>query len=103
MWKAIPLAKLNHSSGHLDFWHVVVIGIGATLLGSFALPAANAMPGWMCALYALLPASGYSKLAYFGGLINPLVVWYVFQTFLNETGRTRTYLALAIISCLPPI
>lgn len=98
------MARPAGISNRLPSWEVVALCTGAVVyLVSFSLVAVNAIPGWMCAFWALTWNSHdpETSLATFGGLINPLVVVYVVQTVLKPAARTRTYLAIAIFSCVP--
>ena len=86
------------------YWSKAALYLGVAIyLVSFRLPAADAMPGWMCAVYAIWPwnIQEASKLAFFGGLINPLVVLYFFLSAINAGGRIRAVLASAMLICMP--
>ncbi len=92
-----PLHKDTH-------WSKAALYLGAVIyLVSFLLPAADAIPGWMCALYAIWPwnIQEASKLAFFGGLINPLIVLYFFLSAIGAGSRIRTVLASAMLVCIP--
>jgi hypothetical protein len=78
--------------------------IGSLLyLGSFMLPAANAMPGWMCAIYALWPwnIQEASNWAFFGGIMNPLVILAPALTLMGS--RKLSITLAAIILCCEPL
>jgi hypothetical protein len=86
------------------YWSATALYMGAIVyLISFWLPAVGMLPGWMCALYAIWPWSiqEASKLAFFGGLINPLVVLYFFLSAISTGGRVRAVLVYAMVTCIP--
>jgi hypothetical protein len=82
--------------------------IGLTIyVASFIMPAIDiggkAWEGWIVACFALAPwqTPGASPLAFFGGLINPLLIVYVFLRLLNVAATTRKSLGVAILFCIP--
>jgi hypothetical protein len=98
------LIRSNETSMKPATWIRIALSLGAALyLVSFAFTAVDAIPGWWCALYALWPwnIQEASNLAFFGGLINPLVFLYFLLTVLNLGERLRTILAAAILFCIP--
>ena len=95
-----PIEPLHKNA----YWSKAALYLGAAIyLVSFRLPAAGAIPGWMCAVYAIWPwnVQEASKLAFFGGLINPFVVLYFFLSANHAGGRIRTVLASAMLLCIP--
>lgn len=81
------------------------IGFGLYFL-SFFLPAidlaGNAVPGWMCAWMAFIGDGKYeSRLAIFGGLINPIVITYIVLEVRNRAWRVRKTLALSVLAFIP--
>jgi hypothetical protein len=82
--------------------------IGLTIyVASFVMPAIDidgkAWEGWIVAWFALAPwqTQGASPLAFFGGLINPLMIAYVYLRLSNVAAKVRRFLALAILVCIP--
>jgi hypothetical protein len=82
--------------------------IGLTIyVASFAMPAIDidgkAWEGWIVAWFALAPwnTPGASPLAFFGGLINPLMIAYVYLRLLKVAPKIRRYLAVTILVCIP--
>lgn len=80
------------------------LGVGLYAV-SFLLPAVDwAMPmrGWMCACMSLIAwPHEHLWLCLFGGLINPLILFYVILRFLDGAPRLRTTLAIAVLACVP--
>lgn len=100
------MGKSDSEPNRLASWEIGSLCAGALVyLFSFSLVAVDTLSGLRCAGWALLAAGdsdpGTSQLAFFGGLINPLVVLYVIRTAFRPIGRIRTYLAIAIVSCMP--
>jgi hypothetical protein len=77
-------------------------GVGFYLL-SFSLPAVqfagSPLRGWMCAWYSLdawrIPEA--SRLAIFGGLINPLAALYIFLRLQHRSARLRACISVVIL------
>ena len=95
--KAIPVTS-----------RLVVIGLVIYLI-SFALPAVEGGPGvgWglLCAVEPFYPSTyrmaGVSPLIFYGGIINPMIVAYVFFWLYDAAERLRTTLSVAILICIP--
>jgi hypothetical protein len=93
----------NNSSPSVP-WKPVVLCFGLGLfLASFFLPAVDEWKGWECAQLAFLTWNDdkFSRLSWFGGIINPLAVLYVFLSALPGTDKIRAYLSSAILFCIP--
>jgi hypothetical protein len=82
-------------------------GIGVYLT-SFFLPAVDPyklgnIPGWACAWTAFFAPwdKHESPLAFFGGLINPIIIAYVVLRISGRAPRVRIALESAILLCIP--
>src|ERR1700722_674853 len=84
------------------------VGIGIFIV-SFLLPAVNLnglgnFDGFACAwlsLFALQAGMSVSALAFFGGLINPIVIAYVLLRILGRAPSVRKGLAATILFFIP--
>lgn len=86
---------------------LLCIGIGIFVL-SFFLPAVNAYEldfdgfacGWV-SLFALQDGMSVSALAFFGGLINPIAIFYVVLRIRDRGPHFRSVLSTAILLFIP--
>jgi hypothetical protein len=85
---------------------LAVFGI-AIYVVSFALPAVESHDGIalgiMCAFDALWPFNDHtaSPLAFFGGVINPMIATYLFFWLFGVAEELRKKIAVAIFICIP--
>jgi len=86
-------------------WKRLTLYLGFSIyLLSFFLPAVGPFKGWECAFLALLSIKHdekVSSLAFFGGLLNPLMIVYLTLHVAGVARRLGTYLAVALLFCLP--
>jgi hypothetical protein len=81
------------------------LGLGLYVF-SFFLPAVESfarMPGWMCAYMALIAwPNEHLWLCLFGGIINPLILVYIFLRFRDNAPQgLRAISALSVLACVP--